>query len=249
MAHVFLSHSRLDRSIAIQVIHALETYGLTVWWDWKIDGGEKWRRMIKQRLEDCGTIVVLWTPNSVRSDSVVEEAAVGVRRDALIPLLIETCELPYGFGEINFIPLQGWDGKRHDPEFQRAVGSIQRRLGGVDPILTLEERAEIADERRRRAFRGYELTLRGQIVRVFVGDEKDDEAISRARVASHFATKDNADYLSTILNMSFAERTLDELLADQIRATPHSPVSTLEELAQVIVDRATPSYRDQFNIG
>ena len=99
------------------------------------------------------------------------------------------------------------------------------------------------------AFGVYELTLRGQIVSVFVGDAKDDEGISRARMASHLATKDNADYLSTILNMSFAERTLDELLADQIRATPHSPVSTLEELAQVIVDRATPSYRDQFNIG
>ena len=249
MAHIFLSHSRLDRSIAIQVIHALETYGLTVWWDWKIDGGEKWRRTITQRLGDCGTIVVLWTPNSVKSDAVVEEAAVGARRDVLIPLLMEICQLPYGFGEINYIPLRGWDGKRHDPEFQRAVRSIQLRLGGVNPILTLEERAVIADERRRRAFGVYELTLLGQTVSVFVGDAKDDEGISRARMASNLATKDNADYLSTILNISFGEKTRDELLADQIRATPRSPVSTLEELAQAIVDRATPSYRVQFSIG
>ena len=231
------------------MIHALETYGLTVWWDWEIDGGEKWRRTIAQRLQECGTIVVLWTPNSVRSDAVVEEAAVGARRDVLIPLLMETCQVPYGFAEINYIPLRGWDGKRHDPEFQRAVASIQRRLGGVNPILSLEQRAEIADERRRRAFREYKLTLRWKTVNVFVGDVKDDEGICSARTASHLQTKDNADYLSTILNMTFGKRTLDEIFADQIRATPQSPVSTLEELAQAIVDRATTSYRDQFNIG
>lgn len=249
MTHVFLSHSRLDRPLAIEVIHALEAYGFSVWWDWKIDGGEKWRRAIKQRLEDCGTIVVLWTANSVGSDAVIEEAAVGARRDALIPLLLERCELPYGFSEINYIPLVGWGGKRYEPEFQRAVGSIQRRLGEFKPILTLEERTEIAIERRRRAFQEYGLTLRGQVVHVFVGDAKDDEGISSARAVSHLKTIDNADYLSTILNMSFAERSLDQLLSEQIQATPSTPVSNLTELAQAVVDRAVRSFREQFGIG
>ena len=248
MAHVFMSHSRLDRSIAIQVIHALALYGLTVWWDGEIDGGEMWRRTIKQRLEDCGTVVVLWTPNSVKSDAVIEEAAVGARRKRLIPLLMDNCEIPYGFSEINYIPLIGWDGKRHDPEFQRVVGSVQRQLGGFTPILTLEERAEILDQRKRQAYKEYELSLRGQIVHVFVGDEKDVEGISRSRVESHFQTRDNADYLSVVLNSYLADRNLDDLLTDQIRTTPLSPVSTLAELAQAIVDRATLSYRDHFKL-
>jgi hypothetical protein len=249
MAHVFLSHSRRDRPIATQVVHALETYGLTVWWDWQIDGGERWRRTIAQRLQDCATIVVLWTPNSVVSDPVIEEASVGARRGVLVPLLMEPCTLPYGFGEINYISLANWDGGRHDPEFQRVVGSIQRLLNGANPILSVEERAEIADQRRRRAYTEYELTLRGESVRVFVGDVKDEEGISRARATSHLPSESNADYLSTILEMSLGERALDDVFAEHIRATPHGPVSTLEEWAQAIVDRATVSYRDQFNIG
>jgi hypothetical protein len=249
MAHVFLSYSRLDRTIATQVIRGLETYGLSVWWDWKIQGGEAWRRVIKQRLADCGSIVVLWTRNSVASDAVVEEAAAGARRKVLVPVLMESCELPYGFGESNYTPLAGWDGSRHDPEFQRVVASIQGKIEGLTPVLTIEERAEIAEDRRRRAFSEYELTVRGQTLRVFVGDAKDAEGISRARAASELQSTDNADYLSTILTKGFGERSLDELFDEQTRATPHSPVSTLQEWAQAVVDRATVSYRDQFKLG
>lgn len=159
------------------------------------------------------------------------------------------CELPYGFAEINYISLVGWDGNRHDPEFQRVVASIQRKVEGLSPVLTLEERAEILEDRRRRAFAEYELTLRGQTVRVFVGDKKDADGISKARTASEVSSTDNASYLSSILMKTFAERSLGELLEDQTSVTPHSPVSTLEELAQAIVDRASVSYRDQFNLG
>ena len=248
MAHVFLSHSRLDRTLATSVVHAIESYGLVVWWDWKIDGGENWRRTIHERLRSCGTIVVLWTPNSVMSDAVIEEASVGARRDVLVPLYMQPCEIPYGFGEINYVPLCDWNGKRHDPEFQKAVASIQRRSHGLTPLLTMDQRTEITTERRSRAFKIYEFPLREEVVNVFVGDPKDDEAISRARARSHLSTIDNAEYLRVVLDSYFATKTLDELLDDQNSTTPFTPVSSLNELAQAVVDRAVPSYRSQFNV-
>lgn len=249
MAHVFLSYSRHDRRLAERVIHAFEAYGLTVWWDWKIDGGQNWRITIAERLKACGTVVVLWTNNSVRSTAVIEEASVGAQRGVLIPLLMDKSELPYGFGEINYIPLDGWSGQLHDSEFQRAVDSIKRRLGGFTLSLTPAERSEIVMERRSRAFCQYELKLRDGIVNVILSDEKDDEGVTRARLASHLKAEDNADYLAQVLNIAFGDRHLDELIAEQIQATPHAPVSSLEELAQSTVDRATLSYREQFDVG
>ncbi len=249
MSHVFLSHSRLDRAIATRVVHALESYGLDVWWDWKIDAGESWRKRIHEQLRSCQTVVVLWTPNSVTADPVIEEAAVGAKRRVLVPLYMQDCELPYGFGEMNYISLCHWNGERHDPEFQRAVSGIQRRIAGIAPLLTPEQRKEILEDRRSRAFRSYTFDLRDEVITVFVGDRNDDEGISRARASSTLTASDNPEYLRAVLDSFMGSKPLSELFNEQNRATPRKPVSDLQELAQAIVDRATPSYRDQFNVG
>lgn len=250
MAHVFLSYSRKDEARALRVIKGLESYGLTVWWDWRIDGGELWRREIARRLQDCGTVVVLWTKNAVQSKAVVEEASVGSKRSVLVPLYLEQCELPYGFGEINYLSLEGWDGNIHSDSFQRVVKSVQARLEGFTPILTVGERKEILDTRKARAHQVYSLKLAGEEIDVFVGDPRDAEAIDRARAASDSGCADNASYLSFVLASYLAN---SASAADAINAynLDHAalPVSSISELAQAVIDYAVPSYRRQHGVG
>ena len=249
MSHVFLSHSRLDRDLATRVVHAMESYGLLVWWDWKINAGEKWRLKIQEQLQTCQTIVVLWTPSSVRSDAVIEVAAAGAKREVLVPLYMQPCELPYGFGEINYITLCSWDGARHDPNLQKAISGIQSRISGVTPLLTPEQRAEIIEDRRLRAYKLYSFKLRSERVTVLVGEEKDDIGISRARENSDLLSADNTEYLLKVLDSTMASKSLSELLNDQNSVAPGNPVSSLQELCQAMVDRAVPSFRDQYNVG
>lgn len=110
MTDVFLSYKRNDEARAGRLVRALEAQGLEVWWDRGLQAGENWRAQIETELAAARCVVVLWTTASVGSEGgfVKDEATRGLRRRALVQVLLDRVELPVGFGEEQAIDLVGW---------------------------------------------------------------------------------------------------------------------------------------------
>ena len=77
MARVFLSYAREDADCAKQLAELLARTGHEVWWDQHIQGGSRFSSEIDRALKDCEAVIVLWSPASVESAWVQDEAAEG----------------------------------------------------------------------------------------------------------------------------------------------------------------------------
>jgi TIR domain len=74
MADIFVSYANEDRDRAKVVAVALEHSGWSVWWDREVAIGRTWDETIEEEIEKARSVVVLWSPRSVTSDWVKNEA-------------------------------------------------------------------------------------------------------------------------------------------------------------------------------
>lgn len=90
---VFISHSDVDAQLAARVSTALKSRGLDVW-DPEIEllPGDNWAAGVARALEESEAMVVLFTPNAVRSWHVKREMEFALvtrsYRNRLIPVAI-----------------------------------------------------------------------------------------------------------------------------------------------------------------
>jgi len=70
MADVFVSYARGDRNFARKLAAALESVGLTVWWDRDIPAGAAFDSAIERELDAARCVVVLWSATSTTSEWV-----------------------------------------------------------------------------------------------------------------------------------------------------------------------------------
>ena len=132
MSHIFISYSSKDRDRTAILAHALEQDGHAVWWDRELRGGQTFDTAIHKALTEAQVVMVLWSENSVQSDWVKDEAALGKTQGNLLPILIDDVAIPLGFGRIHAERLIDWDGDRQDPGYQElaeAIGAMQ----GAEP--------------------------------------------------------------------------------------------------------------------
>jgi hypothetical protein len=130
MKDIFISYSRKDTQVARLVEKRLETEGWTVFRDDRIPTGSEWHKVIVQEAERAICVVVLWSENSIGSEWVLEEAAIGLRRGVLLPIFLDTTMPPYPFPSIQ--------GGRHlareeeiseSPAMSNLVWSIAMKCG------------------------------------------------------------------------------------------------------------------------
>ena len=110
MADLFISYAHEDRGTAQKLARALTDQGWSVFWDRTIPPSKTWRSHIGQALEDATCVIVLWSAASIDSDFVCEEADDAKRRDALLPVFIESVRPPLGFRAIQAAGLIDWGG-------------------------------------------------------------------------------------------------------------------------------------------
>jgi hypothetical protein len=128
MADVFISYSSADRESARVLAERLGERGLAVWWDRTIPPGRVFDEVIQEALQAAGSVVVLWSDDSVTSNWVKTEAAEGLARDKLVPALIEPVVPPIEFKRIQAADLSGWSGDPDHPEYRRLVASVDELL-------------------------------------------------------------------------------------------------------------------------
>jgi BRCT domain type II-containing protein len=132
MGHIFISYSSKDRSTTRALAKILEKQGLKVWWDKNLEPGKAFDRAISKALDDSESIVVLWSKNSVKSDWVLDEAYEGLERKILVPAMIETTKLPFGYRRIQAINLSRWKGADSAKGIKDLIKSLQALIGPAE---------------------------------------------------------------------------------------------------------------------
>ena len=105
MQKIFISYSRKDMDFARKLAGDLEKAGYDVWWDISdLRGGDDWIRVIPAAIESSQFVIVVLSPNSVTSEWVQKEYTQALSlRKKIIPLMLETTNVPFALNTINFI--------------------------------------------------------------------------------------------------------------------------------------------------
>jgi hypothetical protein len=96
MANAFISYSRKDKAIALEVARQLEQKGHHVWLDQEsISAGEQWDAGIAQGLSSANALILLLSPDSVGSEYVKKEFdyASSLHLE-ILPVVIRSLILP-----------------------------------------------------------------------------------------------------------------------------------------------------------
>ncbi len=121
MADVFISYKKEDRANVERIVKALQTEGLSVWWDDSLTPKASWDTEIERELSQAAAALVLWTPLSVASDWVRTEAHFAQERGKLIPVMLENCKLPIAFLLKQTIDLTKWRDARDDRHWRKLL--------------------------------------------------------------------------------------------------------------------------------
>ena len=147
MARIFLSYSRDDIDCARRLAETLGGAGHQVWWDQHIQGGSRFSAAIDHALKDAQAVVVLWSPKSVESAWVQDEAAEGRDSGRLVPVLIGEIKPPLGFRQFQSIDFSDWKGEQTAPQLGALLDAIAQ-LGGVGKAIA-DAPKEISAEARK----------------------------------------------------------------------------------------------------
>jgi len=129
MAEIFISYSREDRDWVERLASQLQSEGYSVWWDWDLLVGKRYRETIDNELQTCRAAVVVWSQHSVQSDFVRDEAEEAQQRNILVPVLKEMVRPPAGFRQIQTADLSTWTGGGTHAEFRRVMKGISFMVG------------------------------------------------------------------------------------------------------------------------
>ena len=129
MADIFLSYAHSDRERARPIVELFQSEGWTVWWDRGIKPGSKWEQELTTQLAQSRALVVLWSRISSKHRWIKREATVGLKKGALVPILLERVAIPKEFRSIQAADLSRWKGEAGLDEVQ----VLLRRLGELAP--------------------------------------------------------------------------------------------------------------------
>lgn len=160
MPQVFISyaHAIPDRALAAMLLQNLESNGITVWVDSKINLGQNWVEQIDTQLRNSTHFIALLSAVSVKSDMVRREIAMAYRlkkadKLAILPVRLDFDEeLPYELGAyLDLIQYTVW---RHGESFEPICAAIVRAVGTSLPAsLPALEKHEASPPSSAAAFR------------------------------------------------------------------------------------------------
>jgi hypothetical protein len=118
---IFISYAREDYEFARALAKALDAKGFTAWWDFRLLAGHHFREEIISKIDAATAVIVVWSPSSVISGFVLDEASRAARQNKLVPLSILGAQPPLGFGHLHTLP----------------VNSVSQDIGRI--LATLEQ--------------------------------------------------------------------------------------------------------------
>jgi len=110
VARIFLSYARDDADAAKQLASCISDNGHEVWWDRHLHAGSRFAAEIDKALKDAEAVVVMWSPSSIESAWVQDEAAEGRDSGRLVPVSLAGAKPPLGFRQFQTVDLGRWEG-------------------------------------------------------------------------------------------------------------------------------------------
>ena len=197
MADIFISYSRKDKPIAEQLEQALEQCGWSVFWDGELLPGETFRRAIEQELQKARLVIALWSPTSIKSEWVIDEAESGKRNSRLLSVRVDEIDMPLGFRQSHAASLIGWNGDTGAADFQALI----RRLRDLIPLDSAPA-APSADSPR--------IGARHERASTPLIEPPTDSVL--ARLALRHPAAEPTVLLAVVFLINWAQTSLDELL-------------------------------------
>jgi hypothetical protein len=110
MVDVFISYKREERARCERIANKLKALDLDVWFDARLTTGESFDREIEQTIKKAKAVLVLWSPASVDSKWVRNEAGIGEERGVLAAVQLAPCDSPIQFRSTHYEQI-------HEPAF------------------------------------------------------------------------------------------------------------------------------------
>jgi hypothetical protein len=95
---IFISYAHEDADTAQRLGAALKGLGWSVWIDDRLRVGRPFSKEIKRALETSRSVIVLWSQDSAKSEWVLKEAGIAVRRGVLVPVMLQLAWISTGQG-------------------------------------------------------------------------------------------------------------------------------------------------------
>jgi len=134
MVDVVISYGREQEPMAATVARALEADGYSVWWDHDIPAHKAYASLIEEKFRAAKAVIVIWSPAAAQSEWVRAEADLARSQQKLIQVSVQDTIPPLPFSQIQFAPLQAWDGAPDHPEWRRVRSSLKTLCGeGAEP--------------------------------------------------------------------------------------------------------------------
>ncbi|MFZ4121518.1 MAG: toll/interleukin-1 receptor domain-containing protein [Caulobacterales bacterium] len=168
-------NKREERARCERIANKLKALNLNVWFDARLPSGKSFDREIESTIKKAKAVLVLWSPASVESEWVRNEAGIGKERGVLAAAQLASCELPIAFRATHYETLfeegfaddhSGWikvlerigelTGRPGIASYSKALGQgsapllAWARANHTDPLALkmekLAERLNAADE-------------------------------------------------------------------------------------------------------
>ena len=142
MSDIFISYAREDRDKAKALAELFQQQDWSVWWDRNIPPGRSFDEVIEEALGAAKCVVVLWSKNSASSDWVKGEAAEALQRKILVPVRIESANVPLEFRRLQTVDLSDWKGGTGHPELGGFLEAVAANIKGVvrRPVSEVSQR-------------------------------------------------------------------------------------------------------------
>jgi hypothetical protein len=123
---IFVSYSRSDSEFATELATELKRRGHRVWVDHQeLTAGVEWQQEIDAALVHSSTVLVILSPDAVRSDQVRAEWTLAMNHHKrIIPIVARACDVPIRLAIMQFI-----DATRLSASDPSLIEQIHRALG------------------------------------------------------------------------------------------------------------------------
>lgn len=125
-----MSYSHKDTDIVRDLVRFVEAEGFSVWWDHTIPPGKTWDDVIARGIREAKACIIVWSPDSVISDWVKEEATLAKEAGKYLPIQVGTDQPPMGFRRIQAANLSQWKGNAQDPQWRLLITEIANLVRG-----------------------------------------------------------------------------------------------------------------------
>jgi hypothetical protein len=126
MTDVFISYKREERERCSRIAEKLRALGLDVWFDAKLESGTSFDAEIEEKVNTAKSVLVLWSPLSVKSTWVRNEATIGQKRNVLVAAEIAPCTYPIAFTNTQTATLHDANFRDDDPAWLSVLGRVAK---------------------------------------------------------------------------------------------------------------------------